>query len=372
MRLGFNTRQNLSTQNRTTTSVSLGKVRNTLGSITRKYNFCSRTNQYPLYCTFDIQVPSIPIPRPISGQFQIALGDFIFYTSVDFGITWKSNPQFDSYNLKGIALSNDIKYILAGGSGTPLFYSNDGGETFMQKVGIKNWFNIKMSKSGQFQTAIGPPNEAYVSNDYGATFNVKNIQGIGGNEQSFLAMSYDGKYQSITDYNQPPTIWISNNYGNNWNSIDVSGIVTNGGLVGIAMSGDGRIQTAINGSSGDIYKSNDYGNTWEISYTIPNYYSPYYIAVSETAQYQLYSDYGGYIWVSRDFGNNWTIDININGQLQSGLSGWYPCAVSSTGQYQTICDYDEKYIYTSSDFGYNWFKRPSSLSNGPWWGVYIS
>lgn len=375
LRLGFNTKQNLGSQNRTTTSVSLGKTRNSLGSITRKYNYCSRTSLYPLYCTFDSSVP------PVSGQFQIALGNGIFYVSTDFGITWNSKPQFASYNLKGIALSDDLKYILAGGGypATPLFYSNNGGKTFTQKIGVKDWFNIKMSKSGQYQTAIGPINEVYVSNDYGATFVDKGLLGVGGNEDSFLAMSYDGKYQTITTTDMiTPNIWRSNDYGNNWTNINVSTIVTNGYMVGIAMSGDGKIQTTINGSSsGEIYTSTNYGQTWTTNINnIPSAVSPYYIALSETAKYQLYSDYGGFIWVSRDFGYTWTNNINIDGQLQSlfGTSGWYPCAVSSTGQYQTICNYDDGFIYTSSDFGYNWFKRPSSNSGGgnTWWGVNMS
>ncbi len=38
MKLGFNTRGNTQTNNRTTQAISLGKLRNTLASTTRKLN----------------------------------------------------------------------------------------------------------------------------------------------------------------------------------------------------------------------------------------------------------------------------------------------------------------------------------------------
>jgi photosystem II stability/assembly factor-like uncharacterized protein len=368
IQLGFNTTGNLLPYNRTSNSVALGKVRNTVGSITRKYNYCARVSEFPLYCTFDAP------PPPPSGQYQIAVGDGIFYISEDFGITWEPRPQFAELNLRGIALSYDITYILAGGDNSSLYYSNNGGESYIQKLlPPKNWFNIKMSKFGQFQTAIGPFNQAYVSNNYGNTFSIKNLPGIGGLEASFLAMSYNGKYQSISVYSTND-IWISRDYGNTWYKNNISSIMSSGGnLRGIAMSGDGRLQTCINDSNGEIYKSINYGVSWYKSYTILGVLSPYYIAVSGSGRYQLYPDYGGNIWVSRDFGTSWTNNININGieQATFGASGWYPCAISESGRFQTVCDYDSGNIYTSSDYGYNWFSRLSAPA-GNWWGVFMT
>ena len=45
---------NLQTQYRTANSVYLGKTRHTIGSITRKYNYCSRNSSNPLQCTFSM------------------------------------------------------------------------------------------------------------------------------------------------------------------------------------------------------------------------------------------------------------------------------------------------------------------------------
>jgi hypothetical protein len=45
---------NLQTQYRTSTSVYLGRTRHTIGSITRKYNYCARNSSNPLQCTFNM------------------------------------------------------------------------------------------------------------------------------------------------------------------------------------------------------------------------------------------------------------------------------------------------------------------------------
>ena len=52
MKLGFNTRGNNQTYNRTTQSVCLGKLRNTIASTTRKFKFCNR-NSPDLNTTFN-------------------------------------------------------------------------------------------------------------------------------------------------------------------------------------------------------------------------------------------------------------------------------------------------------------------------------
>lgn len=44
MKLGFNSSGNNQTNNRTTTAVSLGKLRNSAGSITRKFKFCNNNS----------------------------------------------------------------------------------------------------------------------------------------------------------------------------------------------------------------------------------------------------------------------------------------------------------------------------------------
>lgn len=61
--------------------------------------------------------------------------------------------------------------------------------------------------------------------------------------------------------------------------------------------------------------------------------------------------------------------FNTTGNSQT--SGRTTNAVSlgklRTGQYQAVCDYEDGFIYTSNDYGQNFYKRPSSGQNY-WWG----
>jgi photosystem II stability/assembly factor-like uncharacterized protein len=374
--MGFNTSGNNQTSGRTTNAVLLGKLRNTPGSISRKFKYCNNNSSdliQTFRCVFDI--PSKP--QDISGKYQVAVGYNAFAISKDFGLTWEQKPEFASYSLRSVAISNDGKYILAAGLNTPLFYSDNGGTSFVQKFTNNTWFEIKISKSGQYQTAIGPNNKIYVSNNYGNTFTIINTFG---NPQlqynnNFLAMSYDGKYQSITIIQG---IYRSYNYGQTWNIIDLSTILNPPSfLQGISMSGDGKIQMAVDGGNANVYKSTDYGVTWTYIYNIPGGYSLYFISLSETGQYVLIPDYGSNIWKSNDYGNSFSNNLNINDQpqLSFGNAGWYPCGVSNTGQYQTVCDYDGSvglggYIYTSNDYGKNFYVRLTSGEYN-WWGFFI-
>jgi photosystem II stability/assembly factor-like uncharacterized protein len=377
--MGFNTSGNNQTSGRTTSAVSLGKLRNTSGSITRIFKYCNKNSPdlaQTFRCVFDISDISSKYISDIdiSGKYQIAVGSYAFAISKDYGFTWEQKPEFESYNLRSVAISNDGKYILVGGVNTPLFYSNDGGGSFIQKFTLYNWFEIKMSKSGQYQTAIGPTNEIYISNNYGETFTIHNTSGnVNLNSGSnYLAMSYDGKYQSITINTG---IYRSNDYGQTWNVIDLSSISNPpSNLQGMGMSGNGKIQMAVDINLGNVYKSTDYGVTWTYIYNIPDNLELFFISLSETGQYVLIPDYSGYIWTSNDYGNTFTNNLKIDdqSQLTFGTTGWYPCSISNTGQYQTVCDYDGPlgtagYIYTSNDYGKNFYIRNSSGEKN-WWG----
>jgi hypothetical protein len=361
--MGFNTTGNSQTSGRTTNAVSLGKLRNTSGSITRKFKYCN-INSPDLTQTFNC-VFDVPQKQPdyTSGNFQVAVGNNVFATSKDFGVTWEQNPKFSSINLDSVAISNNGKYILTGGYNTSLFYSNDGGISFTEKFSSDYWFDIKMSKSGQYQTAIGPTNQIYVSNNYGETFTI-----IDTNDtpplnvyDNYLGMSYDGKYQTITITN---SVYRSYDYGQTWNIIDLSGIVNSNTLRGICISGNGEIQMSVDNIC-NVYKSTDYGETWSNIYAIPTSGSGdslFFISLSETGQYVLIPDDEAYIWISNNYGSSFTNNLKIDNILQTDFGGslWYPCGVSNTGQYQTVCDYEISGIYTSNDYGQNFYKRPSS------------
>lgn len=369
--MGFNTTGNNQTSGRTTSAVFLGKLKNSLGSTTRKFKYCNKNSpnlEQTFKCVFDI--PSKKT-EDLSGKYQIAVGDYAFKISKDYGFTWEQKSEFASYSLRSVAISNNGKYILAGGNNTPLFYSNDGGISFVQKFSNNQWFEIKMSKSGQYQTVIGPLNEIYVSNNYGNAFDIINTSNNPNlmYESNYLAMSYDGKYQTITITSN---IYKSNNYGQTWDIINLISITNPPSILsGIAISNDGKIQMIVDPDQAYVYKSTDYGVTWKYIHTIMG--DPIFISLSETGQYVLITSFDGNIWTSNNYGNSLTNNLKINNQSQLtfGNAEWYPCGVSNTGQYQTVCNYGDGYIYTSTDYGQNFYIR---LSSGiyKWWGFFMS
>ncbi len=105
--LGFNTWGNNGIHQRTTVGVGLGKLRNTTGSTTRVYNYCSQTSANPLACALGIKpqasVPSAPIITLItSGNEELSVqftsptntgGSPItdYEYSIDNGITFTSS-----------------------------------------------------------------------------------------------------------------------------------------------------------------------------------------------------------------------------------------------------------------------------------------
>jgi photosystem II stability/assembly factor-like uncharacterized protein/predicted acyltransferase (DUF342 family) len=205
----------------------------------------------------------------------------------------------------------------------------------------QNWYSVAMSSNGQYQTAVVNGGYIYRSNDYGVTwsqvssydpYSIVNFSV----QWSSVAMSANGQYQSVglnSGYS-----YISNDYGVTWTQGSSITFVCRS----IAMSSDGRYQTAV--TSSYIYRSTDFGVTWNqaTSGSIQNLYS---VAMSSDGRYQTAVVNGAYIYRSTDFGVTWT-------QVGSPQF-WCSIAMSSNGQYQfAVVDYG--YIYKSGNYGVTW------------------
>lgn len=81
MYAGFHTTGNLNSYSgRNKYSVGLGKIRNTVGSINRSYNYCARTSQNPLLCLFQFQRYS---PITVPPKTEIIVPDIIIRKTAD-------------------------------------------------------------------------------------------------------------------------------------------------------------------------------------------------------------------------------------------------------------------------------------------------
>jgi len=159
-----------------------------------------------------------------------------------------------------------------------------------------------------------------------------------------VAISADGKYQTAVT-NIAGSIYISNDYGDTWQE---KGPVLS--WFRIAMSSCGKYQTAstYNSPFGDLYISDNYGHTW--TQILTNVTSIQKIAMSSDGKIQIFVRYTTSEYsISRDYGKTWT-----NGTVNS-TSGVKGVAISSDGKYITIVGAGSMdRIYTSSNYGLNW------------------
>jgi hypothetical protein len=165
-----------------------------------------------------------------------------------------------------------------------------------------------------------------------------------------VAMSSDGKYQTAVVYDGGQ-IYVSNDYGTTWAARD-----SNRGWYSVAISSDGKYQTAVV-LGGQIYVSTDYGTTWAARDSGRNWYS---VAMSSDGKYQTAVVSNGQIYVSTDYGTTWT--------ARDSNRDWYSVAMSSDGKYQTAVVVNGQ-IYVSTNYGTTWVARDS---NRGWISVAIS
>ena len=142
-------------------------------------------------------------------------------------------------------------------------------------------------------------------------------------------MSSTGQYQCIDSY-------ISTNYGVNWSSSSYNFI---------EYSSTGQFQISGNG-----YLSNNSGMTWT---SLPNYPTINRLSASSTGQYitgiRNTSDSSTqYIYISSNYGNNWTKILHPDNKSYTSV------AISSTGQYQIVCETTNNGVYVSNNYGKSW------------------
>jgi len=258
------------------------------------------------------------------------------YVSNNFGKTWYATAkEFGNLNWRGTAMSADGKYqiavttFLAGGAGI-VAVSKDYGNSWTQKFNNTNdWVNPAMSSDGKYQTVIYSNNAdqtvtIYRSNNYGESFSAVNAiaNSIVLRALRFIAMSSDGKYQTIvtTKY-----ILTSSNYGVTWTrALETPNSVP---FFSNTMSADGRFQLVVSAGKdnfeGRVYASNDYGLTWKITKDFGLYSSLTSIANSDHGRLSVLTVKNGFVFTSVDYGNNWklaTTKENITTTLASAIT----------------------------------------------------
>jgi hypothetical protein len=87
-------------------------------------------------------------------------------------------------------------------------------------------------------------------------------------------------------------------------------------MISVAMSSSGQYQTALVNGVGNIYVSNDYGNTWNINTGVNNGID---IAISSSGQYQVVAQ-NAQVAYSNDYGKLWSILFSNSTSTSIALS----------------------------------------------------
>jgi photosystem II stability/assembly factor-like uncharacterized protein len=282
---------------------------------------------------------SITNPLPLTGSWRwLACSSDAKYITVsndsnflsasnDYGKTWyQTATGLGPRNWRGVSMSAAGKYQIA--VGTNLTYagiianSEDYGITWSSYTAIPNtnaktWVAPAISSDGKYQTVVltdtsaslpSNPLPAYVSSDYGKNFSAFALPHDPSNNTRFVAMSSDGKYQTIV---ASRSIITSANYGRNWTIRPVPNQAGNVPFFSVSMTADGRFQIVVtsgsSNSDGEVYTSNNYGVTWKLVKTFGRNISITSVSNSDHGRLITISVKDGFIYTSSDYGNNWTL-----------------------------------------------------------------
>jgi photosystem II stability/assembly factor-like uncharacterized protein len=273
-----------------------------------------------------------------TGQYQTAIQRSLngrIFISNDYGKTW--NPaSIELYgNLTGVSVSNDGKYQTVLQQNGGITISSDYGKTWVvidlcvirSPTGEliifstdRNWYATNLSASGQYQTSVSFIDNAYeggyifTSNNYGTSWidSTPKNRIVPGYYYG-VSLSYTGKIQlvAITANSSPDGISylssyiLSYDYGLTWSD----SVILGKNLVNCVMNKspdqdiDGRYQYLIDSGGDGIFRSIDFGKTWELVYANNSNWRN--ICISSSGKYVYAATQSNFIGISKDYGNTW-------------------------------------------------------------------
>lgn len=296
--------------------------------------------------------------------------------SKDYGVSWKSIL----YNVNYISSSSNCQIcsFFKREMQSPIYYSNDFGKTLIASNSPnKIWICLKISSTGQYQTAISNDFITYVSSNYGIDWIQSNS--ILHSTLINISMSASGKYQLISG----DGVYISKDYGVTWRTYFSNGdymtdyiCLSNDGKIGIMCSNERIFLSTItteyikeSGSSSftpldkslfaiefaiDSDKIDDI-SSFSLYTSLQDNFSKN--SSSRYGKYKSICVHNGNIWVSKDYG----ITYNIANPTDN--KNWSSISISDSGKYQTAT-ITEGEIWRSDDYGLNFFKVDSSTIGG--------
>lgn len=343
---------------------------------TNVYVYSSYTLDTVLSC--DTMIMGIAMSG--NGKYQFAIDSSNhFYMSNSYGqygtfySTRETSPSRNAF-LNTLITSSDIsengQVITIADLFGNYIVSHDYGKTFMTSRIAPGYstLDVKLSATGKIQYAICDNNVndkmLVISTDFGISWNACYYTTL---EIRYLAISHDGKYVTIGD--RSGQVHISKDFGTLFKIKSVVGHEIDVETV-VKISGCGKYQYAMLPTA--IYKSQDYGELWELLFSptgpsmmpmIPIGITTFTnFIISKTGQYQTYITETGQILTSSDFGNTirYIVTLSNDGQATTHApsvtmsgNGKYQCViiVNTSGSVANTCSVT---LFVSTDYGVSW------------------
>jgi hypothetical protein len=250
------------------------------------------------------------------------------------GGTYTTISTVSPDEVNGIALSGSSKYMIycnEFGVNRPLYVSSNYGATFTNTFTTIYGGEVCVSESGQYMACASNAG-IYVSNNFGQTFTT-----ISNNAYNGICMCASGKYMYASAGNSG-YIYKSIDYGVSFQTVNINdtSFYTNA-----SCSATGKY--VLIGGNGNIQFSKDYGETFTIvsSSTNPSF------GISPSGQYIIYMTVLAttQYFLSSDFGKTFVSLTLPSAKDNSSFS------FSQSGQYVT---YNGSGVWLSSNYGWDW------------------
>lgn len=252
-----------------------------------------------------------------------------------------SSGKADIRNWRSVAISEKGGTQIAA-SDYRLYLSNDNGNNWklLSWCDGYDWTSVDITYNGERIFAAAKNEEIQYSFNFGASWNSISSNILPIKPWESISVSYEGKHLLVVSssggFNDNGVIYRSSNYGNTWNEVNLQPEENDNiwRWLSTSISANGKFQ-AIVGNNLNIYISEDYGVSWNPRAFRANWNR---VDISDDGKYIIATQANGKLYISKNYGRTWDLNPIIIGQCySSSSSSAIFCSNDSQCPPNTIC-----------------------------------
>jgi len=259
----------------------------------------------------------------------------------------------------GVACSNNFSLIFGCVPFEAVYRSDNGGTNFSAIAGLNNfeeYVGVACSSDGQYVTVVtqsdgsGGAGSVYVSSDYGVIFSAPTTPpGSAVNAFTCVAMEDSGQTQFLAGY--ADKVYRSQDYGDTWQSVTTIDYNYRAIACSATQGGTGEVYVVVYG--GKFYQSTNSGTNWGSKgvnqpYTGVSCSDDGAVVVATTDGSTSY----GRIWLSTNYGTSVSA---VSASAGAGTKAWYGPGVSPDGSKLIAFDTSNYEHLASDNGGSSWY-----------------